>query len=238
MKITVRLANLEAEKLYRWGLASGHGSFPPASSVERKRLIKGLKVAQEIKIPSSYDTFVALKESILFDKPSFSAFFKHLRETLKRIHLSASPSAYQAKKNQQELESLINIHAKNISAFFKRKGIQESNITVFIVPGFGERGESLIQSIVIGEEMKSDIAFLITLEELLHIAIRNWPKAEAIKKKLAIKNPNLAEESLVGALLFHLFQDLKISSPLSESVVFGWHGGKRRQFVRKAVNLI
>jgi len=234
MNVKIKIANTKAQRLYLLGVVSGHGSFPPASAKERQVLQKRLGRRTPQKLPSSYDTFIALKESLLFQRIEFREIVRGTEAVLTPKAISIF-SEQKALRLQKSLRILFIRHAERIDSFFRAQGISMRPLTVFILPGFGERGEALSKSVVIGDTMNSSVAMAIALEELLHIGVHSWQKRHTILNRLQISDEKLADEALVGALLCMLLRELKYSKKLVDSVVFGWHGGERRRFVEKII---
>lgn len=219
-------------KMYFLGLATGHGSFPPASANERKRLARLIKTADDIALPSSYDTFCALKESMLLGRPRFQPVLQHATAAIRRTRLLKKPSVRPAKTLQRQLVAFFQTHGHHVDAFFRQKNLPTADCTVIIIPGIGERGESLGRTVVLGDRMHRHAALAIVLEEILHGVLRRWGKARRLRKLLPTNDPFLAEEAIVGAVLYRLLEHLRIQSRTAQSVVFGWHGGKRERLVR------
>ena len=107
---------------------------------------------------------------------------------------------------------------------------------VYIVPGLGERAESLGSVMVIGDAFKKNVAFPVLLEEALHGLFASGP---ITSEKYAIKTKDeaLREEVLIGYLLHQLLTFIHYNKEVSDSVVFGWQNGRRKKLVEALLKI-
>jgi len=233
MKIVFSIANNNAIKFYLLGLSSNHHFFSFLNKEQKKNIRKLFKNPHNLDLPGDYDVYKILKSSILKNKSQFPDFIDNYLLQLEKITLvkDLDKKAIRVKKQLQKEYSKYK--EKIIEFFDKNKIEQQKKFWVYIMPGMGEGGELLDNTIVIGDGSDIKVLFAILLEEILHalISIPDYKIFNLTKSK------KLFEEAYIGFWLYKLLKYINYNKEISESVVFGWGNRKREKIIEKLIKI-
>jgi len=213
MRILFKQSNSLVTKFYIAGLAQEHPCFAPIPKKEAKRLSRFIDGKINLPTHYSYSKCIRVKRRVIAgDSP------KKIRAQLDLINFRDLPDR-EGKKKVRKLSVLWKKNSSIIHEYLKSiHASQKGTFTVVLVRGIGETSESLGDILVLGSDTKTDTAFAVFLEELLHTVVK-------VPKKL--QDAGLKEEAYIGMHLYRILERIKYPRYIINSVVFGWQNGRR-----------
>lgn len=241
MKISIKVANDLATKLYLIGQATNHGSFAPSNKRGKQKITNFLKRRNLPSIPSNYEFFSEFKISILENRRVVLLnFFDEIKNKIESIQLIPLVNKKKSTKLLKYLRKEFLSHENKILLFLKNLDCKSVPVfSVYIMSLPVELAESLGSHIVISSEFDPKIAFAVLLEEVIHglisldyLDISNIPelKSESVN--------GYDDESVVGFLLYNILTFIDYDKKIRDSVVFGWNDGKRKKSVTNLLRKI